>query len=133
MRIGISYTEQGGDSTVHSVLFENFLSEDLPRSYSGSASFSTSAGGSAVIDGPAFRQRYIWGISALVTPAEALALDSLFRDWDADRASGMAVAVGVTDELFGSVVNASAVFSTPPAFTRLSPSAWSVDFGLSEV
>ena len=132
MRIGLSYTSQV-DSTVHTVLFSQFTGEDLPRSYSGAAAFSTSANGTAILNGPANRQKYIWAVSAFVTPAEALALDEMYRSWDLDRSSGVGASCGVTDELFGASITTSAVFSTPPTYTRLSPSTWIVDFGLTEV
>jgi hypothetical protein len=132
MRIGLSYTSQA-DSTVYTLLFSQFTGEDLPRSYVGNASFSTSANGTTVLGGPAYRQKYIWGISAFVTPSEALTLDAMYRAWDLDRSTGAGVACGVTDELFGASLTTSAVFSTPPSYVRLSPSTWTVDFGLSEV
>tara|TARA_B100002051_G_C16479266_1_gene507256 strand:- start:263 stop:520 length:258 start_codon:yes stop_codon:yes gene_type:complete len=85
------------------------------------------------VAGPAYRQKYIWAISCVCTKAEALALDALFQDYDQDRADGLGAVVGVTDETFGATVNGSAVFSTSPSFSRLSPTTYTVDFGISEV
>ena len=57
----------------------------------------------------------------------------MFKDWDSDRALGLSTAVGVVDNCFGAEVSTSAVFSTPPSYSRLGPNNYIVSFGLSEV
>lgn len=75
----------------------------------------------------------MWAISSIVDTSKAVEVDQLFQSWDADRASGLAVACGVADTTFGAQVNANAIFSEPPTYTRLSPALTLVSFGLMEV
>ena len=134
MSIGLSYTSQENEGApAIEILLTQFTDEDIPRTYQETASFTTSANGASVITGPAFRQKYIWGISVLVTKAQALKIDEIFQSWDSDRANGYTAAVGVTDNTFGAELVTSAIISTPPNFTRLSPDNWIVAFGLTEV
>jgi len=92
-----------------------------------------SANGANVITGPAFRQKYIWGIDAVVTKAEASAFEAMFQDWDSDRALGVSAACGVVDNTFGAEVSGSAIFSTPPTYSKFGPNNYALSFGLSEV
>jgi len=131
-QIGISFTPSGG-SPVYNIIIDNFGGTDMPRTYQENVSFEKSATGSSLLTGPAYRQKYMWAISTVVTTAIAQEIDSLFRDWDTDRAAGLAVACGVADTTFGSQVNASAVFSVSPTYVRLSPKYTLVSFGLMEV
>ena len=131
--IVVSYTSQHSPFTAHSVELKFFSGGEISRTYSGNSTFSLSANGSNVISGPAYRQKYIWGVSAVVTKAEALAFDAMFQDWDTDRAQGLPVVCGVVDGTFGATVNASAIYSTPPSFTKLGPNTYALDFGLSEI
>jgi hypothetical protein len=50
-----------------------------------------------------------------------------------DRATGAAAALGIVDQTFGSTVNASAIFSTAPSFSKFGPTHMLVSFGLIEV
>ena len=131
-QIGVSYTPSGG-TPVYSFTFENFTDNALPRTYQANASFSQSANGTSIISGPAYRQKYVWAISALVSTTEATSFDTMFQAWDTDRSNGLAAACGVSDETFGSTVSSSAVFSTPPSYLRMGPGFTLVAFGLTEV
>ena len=131
-QIGVSFTPSGG-SPVYSFVFDNFGDNGLPRSYQSQASFSQSANGTTMLEGPAYRQKYIWAFSSIVSTSEAVQIDAMFQAWDQDRSNGLPVACGVTDETFGSTVATSAVFSTPPTFVRMGPKLTMVAFGLTEV
>jgi hypothetical protein len=130
-QIGVSFTPSGG-SPVYSFVFNNFGDNALPRSYQSEASFSQSANGTTILDGPAYRQKYIWVFSSIIPTSEAVQLDAMFQAWDTDRSNGLPVACGVTDETFGSTVTTSAVFSTPPTYVRMGPQFTMVAFGLTE-
>jgi hypothetical protein len=131
-QIGLSFTPSGG-SPVYSIVFDNFGDNAMPRTYQSSASFDSSANGASLIQGPAYKQKYMWAISSIVPNAVATNLDALFADWDQDRSAGLAAACGVTDTTFGATVNASAVFSTPPSYTYMGPQYTMVSFGLMEI
>ena len=131
-QIGISFTPSGG-SPVYNVVIDNFGGTEMPRVYQGSTTFSRSAIGGNILTGPAFGEKYMWVISSLVTTAQAVEIDNMFKAWDADRASGLSVACGIADTTFGAQVNTNAVFSTPPSYVRLSPTHTLVNFGLMEV
>jgi len=131
-QIGVSYTPSGG-SPVYDFIFDNFGDNALPRSYQGGASFDQSANGTSIINGPAFRQKYIWVISSIVTKAEAASFDEMFQAWDTDRAEGIPAALGITDNTFGPSVSTSAIISTSPSYTRLGPQFMLVSFALAEV
>ena len=130
MAIAIAYTSSGG--TVYNVTFSDFLGEDLPRSYGAAGSFSNSANGTSILAGPAFAQKYIWGFSVLMTKAEAEAVNNLFLAWDADRAQGRAVAVGLIDETFGGSLTTSATITTPPSYAKAG-NFYEVSIGLTQV
>jgi len=130
-QIGLSYTSSSEGS--YNFVLDNFGGNELSRTYSGQAAFSYSVGGSSIINGPAFRQKFVWSISSVVTRQEAIEFDKMFRAWDADRAIGLASAVGVTDTCFGDTVEGDAVFSVPPSYTRMGPVHTMISFGLSEV
>ena len=131
-QIGVSYTPSGG-SPVYSFVFDNFGDNALPRSYQGGASFDQSANGTSIIGGPAFRQKYVWVISSIVTEGEAASFDEMFQAWDTDRAAGLPVAMGITDDTFGPSVSTSAVVSTSPSYVRMGPKFMLVSFSLTEV
>lgn len=131
-QIGVSFTPSGG-SPVYSFVFDNFGDNALPRTYQASASFDESANGTSIITGAAFRQKYIWAISSLIPTTQAVQIDTMFQAWDADRASGLPAACGVVDETFGATVTSSAIFSTPPSYSRLSPMFTLISFGLTEI
>ena len=131
-QIGVSYTPSGG-SPVYSFTFGEFLDEGLPRTYTNSATFTTSTAGTSILNGPAVVQKYIWAISTPMSKAEAAQFDEMFRAWDADRSAGLAAACGVTDETFGATVSTSAVFSTAPSYSKFGPAMFLVSFGLTEV
>ena len=130
-QIGLSFTSSGG--TEHSFVFKNFGDTEMPRTYKSTAAFSFSANGTSILGGPAFRQKYQWVMSSIVTKAEAEQIDLLFQSWDTDRAQGLPAACGITDQTFGPEISASAVFVTPPSYNRLSPRLTLVSFGLEEV
>ena len=131
-QIGVSYTPSGG-SPVYRFIFDNFGDDALPRSYQASASFSESANGTSIVSGPAFRQKYVWVISSIVTKVEAESIDQMFQAWDTDRATGLPAAFGITDNTFGPSLSTSAIVSTPPSYVRMGPQFMLVSLGLSEV
>jgi len=130
-RIGLSYTASGG--TVYNFILDNFGGSDLPRSYTSTASYSQSANGTTVLEGPATRQKYQWAISSVMDSSRAPALDEMFRAWDTDRAAGLPVACGITDNTFGAEVSAAVVFVTPPSYDYMGPGYTLASFGLQEV
>lgn len=127
---GISVTNSAGTFKA-----QGFDGNEIARIYDGSSSFSRSAAGTQIVSGPTFRQKYIWAIACKCTETEALLLDTIFQAWDASRADGASAVVNVVDETFGPNVATTAVFSTPPSFTRSSNGGniYSVSFGLTEV
>lgn len=131
-QIGVSYTPSGG-SPVYSFVFNEFGDNALPRTYQSTASFSQSANGTSILAGPAYRQKYLWVISSIIDTSVAAQFDVMFESWDSDRSQGLPAACGITDETFGAVVNASAIFSTPPSFVRMGPRLTMVSFALTEV
>jgi len=130
--IAISYTAVGG-GTPRNHLIDNFGDNAMPRSYVNSATFDTSASGANILGGPAFRQRYQWVISTIMRTSLAESFDLMFREWDGDRAAGYSAAVGIVDQTWGSLIGTSAVFVTPPTYTRMGPQLTLVSFGLQEV
>jgi hypothetical protein len=68
-----------------------------------------------------------------VTKEEAALFDQMFQAWDTDRSNGIAAAVGITDQTFGSTVTTSAVITTPPTYNRMGPKYMLLSFGLTEV
>lgn len=131
-QIGVSYTPSGG-SPVYNFVFDNFGDNSLPRNYKASTTFQDSANGATILTGPAYRQKYIWVISSIIPTTDASQFDVMFQAWDADRAAGLPAACGVTDETFGSIVNASVIISTPPTYVRQGPKFTMISFGLTEV
>lgn len=129
--LGISYTDSG--STAYNFVIDNFGSNALPRTYTGSMTYDMSANGANILGGPAYSQKYQWVVSTLMPQADAVNFDVMFQAWDADRAAGLTAACGITDETWGATVNTNAVFVTPPSYTYMSPSLTMVSFGLQEV
>lgn len=131
-QIGVSYTPSGG-TPVYSFLFSEFSGAELPRTYQGGSQFERSSGGTSIITGAPYQDKYIWAISSPMLSADAESFDSMYRAWDLDRSNGLAAAVGIIDNTFGAQVNTSAVFSTTPAYSWMGPSYIMVSFGLTEV
>jgi hypothetical protein len=129
--LGISYTAQGGG--VHNFVLDNFGDFAMPRSYQATATFEQSANGADILGGPAFRQKYQWVVSTVMSKASAAAFDLMFQAWDTDRAAGYSAACGVNDQTWGPTVTGNAVFVTPPTYTRMGPQLMMVSFGLQEV
>ena len=128
--LSISYTSAA--AAVHSVTVSRFSGGDLPRSYLQQAKLDFTAQGAAIMGGPVKRQRMVWATTAFLTSAEAAALDALFLACDADRASGLASAVTVTDTTGpGGSITATALFTTAPGFSQAGPE-WLASFGLTE-
>lgn len=131
-QIGLSYTPSGG-SPVYNIVLSNFGDDGLPRSYDGSANYTDSANGAAILDGPAYLQKYSWAVSSLVPKALALEFDEMFRAWDTDRAAGLPAVCGLSDTTFGPQVDTQVLFITPPSYTYMGPVLTMVSFGLKEV
>jgi hypothetical protein len=128
--IGVAYS--GGGST-YNVVVRLFSGGEIARTYEASAAFQRGVSGQQLITGSPGRQKFIWAVSGLLPEAEAKELDDMFKAWDADRATGQAAAVGVTDETLFASLSTSAIFSTPPSFIRSGPHHFTVSFGLAEV
>lgn len=131
-QIGVSFTPSGG-SPVYNFIFDNFGDNALPRSYQGTAAFSSSANGTSIISGPAYRQKYIWALSSIIPTPKAAEIDAMFQAWDTDRAAGLPAALGITDQTFGPEISTSAIISTPPTYVRMGPQLTMVAFALTEV
>lgn len=129
--IAVSFTSS--ESDVYNFVFDKFVDDTLPRSYAETVNFSFSVNGTAILTGPARSQRHIWAISSPIPVATAAEFDEMYKAWDTDRASGLAVAIGVTDETFGDTLTTSAVFSTAPTYSKYGPVYMLVSFGLTEV
>lgn len=129
--IGISYTDSG--STAYSFQIDNFGDNAYPRSYVGNTSFDFSANGASILGGPAYKQKYQWVISTIMNTGNAQDFDLMFQAWDVDRGAGLTAACGIVDQTWGAVVSTSAIFVTPPVYTRLGPALTLVSFGLQEV
>ena len=128
--IGIAYSGSGGS---YNVILNEFTTQELPRSYSNDAEYQQGISGATLLAGPAFKQKYVWAISARVDRTTAENLDGLFNSWDQDRADGLPAACGVVDQTFGSSVSVNAIFSTAPQFEYLNQHHFIVSFGLTEV
>jgi len=129
--IGIAYTSNQG--TTFNVTFSEFAGAEFARTYDGSVEFQRTGTGTTSIAGLGRRQKYIWAISAHLTKAKAKEVDDLFKAWDNDRSKGRAVACGITDETLFDSLTSTAIISTPPTFTYLSPDRYSVALGLTEL
>ena len=132
MSLGISYTPNAG-TPVYDITFTDFTDNSLPRVYDSSLNYGQSVTGASVLTGPAFRQKYMWTISAHLTKTKALELDAMFQAWDEDRSNGLNAAVGLIDKTFGPEISTSAIFSTTPSYVYYSGAVVVVSFGLSEV
>lgn len=132
MSIGLSYTPDAG-SPVYNIVIDNFTSQEIPRIYQANADFTNSANGTTILNGPAFREKYLWAIDAIVSKTEAIDINNMFISWDTDRANGLAVAIGLTDDNFGATVNTSVIITTPPSFTYYSGSLMAISMGLTEI
>ena len=130
-QIGIAYTDQASNS--YQVLFSLFSGTEVARTYDASVSFERGVSGTQLVQGRPGRQKYIWAVSALLPNAQAKELDDMFKAWDADRATGLSVALGVTDETLFDTVTTSAIVSTPPSYAQSGPHHLTVAFGLTEV
>lgn len=129
--IAIAYS---GSGSTYNFVIRNFGGNEMPRSYQESASYSQSANGASVLSGPAFRQKYSWAISTVITNTDADLLMEMFESWDTDRSSGLSAAVGLTDQTGpGPSITTNAVFSTAPTFTRMGPNRMMASFGFLEV
>lgn len=133
LTISISYTSQKTPGNVYDFTVDNFGDNAMPRSYVGEGNFTFSANGTSIISGPAYGRKYQWVISTIMTKADAIVFDRMFRDWDIDRSAGYSAACGVIDQTWADIVSTNVIFLTAPAYTRTSPADVSVSFGLQEV
>jgi hypothetical protein len=130
--LGVAYTAQTGGG-VYNLVVDTFTGAEVARAYEAAVQFTRGVSGQALIAGQSSRQKYIWAVSALVSEADAKTLDDMFKSWDADRATGAPVAVGITDQTLFDPLTTSAIFSTPPTYRRSGPYHFTVSFGLVEV
>lgn len=132
MAIAIAYTALKTTGSWN-IVFSRFTGNEIPRSYSGEASFEYSSDGSLLLGGPAYAQKHLWTIDCMIPKAKGLELDALYKAWDTDRAGLLSAAVGIIDDCWGPTYSGNAIFATPPAFTYLNGSDCMVSFGLQEV
>ena len=132
MSIAIAYTAQTNSGSWN-IVFSEFTSSDIPRTYSGSATFEYSTDGSLVLGGPAYAQKYLWTVDCIISKVKALELDELYRQWDIDRSNLLSAAVGIVDDCWGPQYSGNAIFATAPRFTYLNGSSTLVSLGLQEV
>jgi len=130
-RLGLSYTAEEG--TVYNYILDNFGDDSYPRTYVATATFDTSVNGTNILGGPARIQKYTWAIASVVPSANAQGFEAMFRAWDLDRSNGFAAAVGIVDETFGPSITTTAVFVTPPSYTRMGPYYTMISCGLQEI
>lgn len=130
--ITISYTPVSGSPTYVAQVSE-FSASALPRTYSASETFQVSATGATVLSGTPVKRRYVWTISAPMSYSEAEAVDTMFRVWEEDRASGALAALSIVDSTFGATISSSAVFTSPPIFDQFGPANMLISFSLTEV
>lgn len=128
--ISVTYSS-GGQS--YSAQFESFSGAELARTYLEANNFQRSASGAQIMTGLPGRQKYLWAVSAVVPEAVAKEFDDMFQAWDTDRSQGLAAAVSVNDTTGFKSELLSAIFSTPPIYTRFGPHDYVVAFGMQEV
>lgn len=85
------------------------------------------------MSGPANQQKRIWAISGPLLTAQAISFDAMYRSWDQDRGNGLAAAIGIIDQTFGPEISTSAVITTPPTYSKMSPTHMMVNVGLTEI
>ena len=132
MAVAIAFTSQD-TGTSYNVVFRDFTSPDIPRSWQGTAGFARSLTGANVLKGPRYQQKYQWTIDCILPTEDAERLDKMYAAWDVDRADGKAVAVGILDTCFGDDVSGSAVFTVAPTYTYAGPRHTIVSLGLVQV
>lgn len=115
------------------LLFDTFTGAEVARAYDASVGFSRGLSGQQILTGRPGRQKFIWAINAVLSEDDAKKLDDIFQAWDASRATGVAAALGITDQTLFDPVTTSAVFTTPPSYIRMNAYTYSVAFGLTEV
>jgi hypothetical protein len=130
--LAIAYSAQSGGGSWN-IVFTDFTSRDLPRSFENSAGFGRSQTGALIQSGPRYEQKYSWTVDCMIDCEYAKQLEKLYVAWDKDRARGKSVAVGITDATFGDVVTGQATFTAAPTFTYASPQKVIVSFGLMGV
>jgi hypothetical protein len=129
--IAVSFTSSASD--VYNFVFDKFFDTTIPRSYVESNTFSFSVSGTAILNGPAYRQKRIWAINSLLTNEQAEDFDEMYIAWDQDRSEGLNVALGLADTTFGPQINANVIFSTPPTYQKFDPRHMLVAFGVTEI
>lgn len=130
--IVLSYTTQD-TSTAYTTTFTDFIGNTLPRSHNTQSAFNFSTRGASIINGPSYVEKRTWAIAAIIPRSQATYIETMYRDWDQDRAAGFPAALNVTDDTFGSTVSTSVIISQAPVFNMLSYQYWEVTLGLTEV
>lgn len=129
--VAVSFTSSAND--VYNFVFDKFFDPAIPRSYVETANFNFSVSGTAILNGPAYRQKRIWAINSLLTNEQAEDFDEMYIAWDQDRSEGLNVALGLIDTTFGAQVSANVIFSTAPTFQKFDPRNMLVAFGVTEI
>ena len=132
MAIAIAYNSQTASKS-YNITFKNFTSTDIPRSFTNTAAFSRSQTGALIQQGPRFNQKFQYAIDCMLETSVAEELEELYTNWDNDRATGRAVALGLVDDCFGPTKNLTVTFTVAPTFTYAGPRHTIVSFGLQEV
>lgn len=129
--VAIAFTPSGGPT--YNFVFDQFLDGTYPRSYVSSTNFDISALGTAILTGPAYQQKRIWAVNALLPIDQVDDFDSMYRAWDLARSQGNTVALGFTDTTLGASISTTVVFSTPPTYSKFGPNYVAIAFGVTEL
>lgn len=129
--VAIAFTPTGGPT--YNFVFDKFLDSSYPRAYVESTNFDITVSGSTVLTGPAYQQKRIWAVNALIAVDQVDDFESMYRAWDLARSQGNAVALGFTDTTLGNSLSTTVVFSTAPTFTRFGPNYIALTFGVTEL
>jgi hypothetical protein len=129
--VAIAFTPSGGPT--YNFVFDQFLDGTYPRSYVSSTNFDISALGTAILTGPAYQQKRIWAVNALLPIDQVDDFDSMYRAWDLARSQGSTVALGFTDTTLGASISTTVVFSTSPTYSKFGPNYVAIAFGVTEL
>lgn len=130
--IVLTYTTED-TATTYTTTFSEFLDGNLPRSHNVQSAFNFSTRGTSIITGPSYIEKRIWTIASLISRTQATYIETMYRQWDQDRAAGHPARITLEDSTFGSTVTANVVITQAPVFSMLSYNHWEITMGLTEV
>lgn len=109
-------------TTSYTMTVAHFLSNELPASIQPLTSIDYSTAGAPYATGPSYRQRYLWTLEVVMDFQQFDYAMALWRQWDSDRALGLAALVDVVDTTMPSTISGNAWFVDPPKATRMGSS-----------